>query len=50
MGIGLKSFKCNKCGMVFDDKKHLDVHKEVHKHVKSKISEYGGDMPWRPGL
>ena len=26
-----KIYKCNKCGMEFTDKKHFEVHKEVHK-------------------
>jgi transposase-like protein len=46
----MSSYKCSKCGEKFDDKRHFEVHKTVHKHAKSKVSEYGGDMPWRPGL
>ena len=42
--------KCKKCGMRFDDKKRYEIHKDVHKHVKSRVSQYGTDMPWRPGL
>jgi tRNA(Ile2) C34 agmatinyltransferase TiaS len=46
----MRGYKCKKCDMKFDDKKHYEVHKDVHKHVKSRISQYGTDMPWRPGL
>ena len=46
----MSSYKCKKCGMKFDDKQHYEIHKTVHKHVKSRISQYGTDMPWRPGL
>ncbi len=44
------TFTCKKCGMSFEDKKHYEIHKGVHKKVKSKVKEYGTDMPWRPGL
>jgi uncharacterized C2H2 Zn-finger protein len=43
-------FKCKKCGMHFDDKKHYEIHKTVHERVKSRVFQYGTDMPWRPGL
>lgn len=43
-------FTCKKCGMSFEDEKHYNIHKGVHKHVKSRVYEYGKDMPWRPGL
>ena len=42
--------KCKKCGECFQDEKHLEIHKTVHNKVKSRVFEYGGLMPWRPGL
>jgi len=36
--------------MSFQDEQHYKIHKGVHKHARSKVSEYGTDMPWRPGL
>ena len=36
--------------MQFNDKKHYEIHKSVHKRVKSRVSQYGTDMPLAPGL
>jgi hypothetical protein len=44
------TFKCKKCGTTFEDKQHYEIHKSVHKHARSRIYQYGTDMPWRPGL
>jgi len=35
------TFKCKKCGMVFDDRFRLEVHSKVHGR-KPKIVEAGG--------
>jgi hypothetical protein len=43
-------FKCKRCDMRFDEKKRFEIHKSVHKHVKSRVFQYGTNMPWRPGL
>jgi transcription initiation factor IIE alpha subunit len=34
------AFKCSKCGSVFEEKRRLEIHKQVHGR-KSKIDEYG---------
>ena len=34
------AFKCKECGLKFEEKRHLDIHKQVHGR-KPKISEYG---------
>ena len=34
------AFKCKECGLKFEEKRRLDIHKQVHGR-KSKISEYG---------
>ena len=34
------AFKCRECGLKFEEKRRLDIHKQVHGR-KSKISEYG---------
>ena len=33
-------FKCSKCGIVFEEKRRLEIHKQTHDR-KSKIGEYG---------
>ena len=35
------TFTCKKCGISFEDKEHYKIHKGVHKHTKSRTSEYG---------
>jgi hypothetical protein len=34
------AFKCKECGLKFEEKRRLDIHKQVHGR-KPKISEYG---------
>ncbi len=34
------AFKCKTCGLQFEEKRRLEIHKKVHGR-KSKISEYG---------
>jgi hypothetical protein len=34
------AFKCKKCGLQFEEKRRLDIHKEVHGR-KPKNREYG---------
>lgn len=38
------TFTCKKCGMSFEDKQHYEIYKGVHRHTKSRISEYGGGV------
>lgn len=33
-------FNCKECGLQFEEKRRLDIHKQVHGR-KPKISEYG---------
>jgi hypothetical protein len=33
------AFKCKECGLKFEEKRRLDIHKQVHGR-KPKISEY----------
>ncbi|MFL6326702.1 MAG: hypothetical protein ACJ704_14485 [Nitrososphaeraceae archaeon] len=33
-------FKCKTCGLKFEEKKHLEIHKQVHGR-KPKVTEYG---------
>ena len=34
------AFKCKECGLKFEEKRRLDIHKQVHGR-KPKIGEYG---------
>jgi hypothetical protein len=34
-------YKCKKCDMQMDTKKHFEIHKGVHTLRKSRIVEYG---------
>ncbi|MFL6317374.1 MAG: hypothetical protein ACJ73C_11670 [Nitrososphaeraceae archaeon] len=34
------SFKCKTCGLKFEEKKRLEIHKQVHGR-KPKVTEYG---------
>jgi hypothetical protein len=33
-------FKCKECGLEFEEKRRLDIHKQAHGR-KPKISDYG---------
>ncbi|MFL6379464.1 MAG: hypothetical protein ACJ72R_18680 [Nitrososphaeraceae archaeon] len=34
------AFKCKTCGLQFGEKKHLEIHKQVHVN-KPKVTGYG---------
>jgi hypothetical protein len=34
------AFKCKTCGLQFEEKRRLEIHKQVHGR-KSKVTEYG---------
>jgi len=36
----IMAFNCKECGLQFEEKRRLDIHKQVHGR-KPKISEYG---------
>ena len=36
----IMAFKCKQCGLEFEEKRRLDIHKRAHGR-KPKISEYG---------
>jgi hypothetical protein len=37
----VKVYRCKKCNTILPDETHLKVHEGVHKHAKSRITEYG---------
>jgi predicted restriction endonuclease len=43
----LLSFKCKVCGMQFDEKERLQIHKEVHQH-KQKNDGWTRHWYWEP--